>query len=234
MVKALNVNSLTKNRNVKNISRLSTKTSSTLFTQKPYLNKINRKSKLTNLNYYGFCSMLPCFSINGIFVINGIRAFHNSAILNFKTPNFIKNLFSKNNGPSISAPTSTSTTSSTSDRDSETEFKSINLWINFVGLFSDKLADRMAYNRINKKRVSEWRSNVAEAQENNQSNSNNNSNSNINNINNNNSNIISTNTNNVNNLNNNSNNSNNNNNNNVNSHNDYSSDSDDSGGDFGE
>lgn len=233
MVKALNVNSLNRNRdrnrNVKFISRFSTKTSSTLFTQKPNLNKFNGISNLTNLNYYGFCSMLPCFSINGMFVINGTRAFHNSAVLLFKKPNFIKNLFSKNNGPSISA--STSTTSSTSDIDSETEFKPINLWIAVVGLFSDKLADRMAYNRINKKRVNEWRNDVAEAQENNQSNSNNNSNSNINNVNNNN--IISTDTNNIKSHNNNSNN-NNNNNNNVNFHNDYSSDSNDSGGDLGD
>nr|YP_009693742.1 hypothetical protein [Inonotus obliquus]BBN21268.1 hypothetical protein [Inonotus obliquus] len=237
MVKLLNVNSLNRNKKIKFISKFSTKTASTLFTQKPHFKQIARKNKLTNKKSYGFCLMLSFMANKEMFVINGTRAFHSSAVVNFKTPNFIKNILSRNDSPSISASTASSTS------DSENGSKAINFWVSFVGLFSNNLADKIAYNRINKRRVNEWRNDVAEAQEeNNQSSSNNNSNSNNNNNNNNNvnynnSNIISNNTNNNNNIDN-INNNNNYNINNTNSHIDSSSDyndsDSDSGGDFGE
>ena len=233
MVLVLNVNSFTRDSkiNIKKNSKLSTKTSSTLFTQKPDLNFIDKKSKLTNISCYGFGLKFSCFTYNEIISINSIRAFHSSATVKIKTPNFIKNILSRNNNPSISASTNSPTS------DSENGSKAVNLWVSFVSLFSDDWASKIAYNRINKKTVNDWRYDVAEAeQSNNQPNSNenpklnNNNNNNI--VNNNNSNIINNNTDNNNNLNNINNNNYNNNNNNSN--NNYTSDSSDNGGDIGD
>ena len=230
-VKTLNVNTFYRNKTTKNISKFTTKTSSTLFTQKPNLNLTVKKSLLTNKKSNEFGLKSTCVTFNEIFVANGIRAFHNSAIVNFKAPNFIKNIFSRNNGPSISA----STTSPSSD--SENGSKAINLWISFVSLFSDSLADKIAYNRINKKRINVWRYEVAEAEQsdnrpNSNENLNSNNNNNNNNVNNYNSEIINNNADNNNNLNKVNINNNNNNYNNNNYHNNFISDSNDKGGDL--
>ena len=189
---------------------------STLYTRNLKLSKLNNKTKISLLNPYGFNSTNSSYYLNELFVVSGTRFFHKSSVV--KIPNFVKNLFANKDSVSVS----------------DSENAGSLLWLRFLNLFSSRIAERYAYNRVNSVRVNRWRNNVAKAQEeNNQSNPNVNTNYD----NNNNNNIINSNNTNINNNNNNNNNNNdnisNNNNNNI-SNNNSSSDFDDGGGDLGD
>lgn len=201
-------------------SKFSIKGSSTLYTRNLNLSKLSNKNILCLRKPNGFSSIFSYGNLNQLFKIGGTRSFHKSSV--FQNPNFFKNLFSSKDSAS----------------DTDTENAGSLLWLRFLNLFSTRLAERYAYNKVNNIRVNQWRNNVARAQnENNESNPNINTNSDINNNNSNNINVNNNNNisnSNYNNNNENNNNNNNNNNDNVNPHNNSSSCFHDDGGDIGE